>query len=329
MGCEPDIREQVGQVRRFVRRTRRVADGQVRQNGVQLGPWLNLTQLRTRNDAQQDGGSVATAFAADEQPVFVTDRRQLDLSLGQIVINAQAAIFCVAAQRVPLIERVRERLVDLTLRQNGGLLFVQPGFEFIQNRMCILLSRIAKIIVAELLISKRLFQRIQTRDVTESFMRKSRRIVFGLPPVAAAVSHARDFDHIAICINFVIAAERVGLQIACEILQELGRIFPFTCQAEFIHAVTIICVTDIRPELAVATLNRFQHFDARIIGVNDAGCSNAIAHQRVQWLQQISGGRHPAGIAGFIELPLGSAIGAEAPTNHRTVASHPACCDAG
>ena len=52
---------------------------------------------------------------------------------GEIVVDRESAVFGVAAQRLPLIERVRDGLADRALGKHTGLLCPQPGFEGVQN----------------------------------------------------------------------------------------------------------------------------------------------------------------------------------------------------
>ena len=140
---EPVVGEQVGQVRWFVRVTGREPEWQFPKDSIQPGPGFNFTEFGAGDDAQENGGSIATSFTAHEKPVFTAERGRFHQAFCQIVVNRESTVFRVTAQRRQLIPRVRECFADQTFRQNVLVFCSKPRLEGMQNRNSVLLSCIA------------------------------------------------------------------------------------------------------------------------------------------------------------------------------------------
>lgn len=83
-----------------------------------------------------------------------------------------------------------------------------------------LLSGIARASPSGFCLVELCFQRVQPRDVRDRFVSTPGIGFFRFPPVASAVRHAGDFDHIADRVQLVITAEGVGLKVTVEAFQE-------------------------------------------------------------------------------------------------------------
>ncbi len=66
---------------------------------------------------------------------------QFNHSFGDIVIDFQIAVFCMATKRLLLIQRACEVLINQTFRKDVFLFFLQPCFEGLQARNGMLLPR--------------------------------------------------------------------------------------------------------------------------------------------------------------------------------------------
>ena len=79
---------------------------------------------------------MARLRAADEQPVFATDRDGFHGAFGGVVVDAQVAVLDVTVQSLPLVAGVGCGLGDDALREE--LLAVGPRLEIGQQRCGVL-----------------------------------------------------------------------------------------------------------------------------------------------------------------------------------------------
>ncbi len=75
-------------------------------------------RIHTVQFARPDKSCTATAplttmIRAEEQPVLSPQTHQPQRVLGDVIIHLNPAIFCIAGQCRPLVQRIRERLYQL------------------------------------------------------------------------------------------------------------------------------------------------------------------------------------------------------------------------
>ena len=105
-----------------------------------VGEWIKLVTDCTGDQRQDRGGGVAALFAADEEPVFATDGDSSQHTFGGVVVDSELAVVGVAAEGVPLVQRVADRQRDRALGQHLLLLLVEPGAELGQDWAGVLLA---------------------------------------------------------------------------------------------------------------------------------------------------------------------------------------------
>ncbi len=86
------------------------------QHVLQPSPWFHEVGFAAGNHRHQDRSSVAGGLAADEHPVFSSYGHRAHRPFGRVVIDRQVAVFEIAIQRSPLVERVRGRFARQALR---------------------------------------------------------------------------------------------------------------------------------------------------------------------------------------------------------------------
>ena len=96
----------------------RGAKRKLNQHIFEQGPGFHEVGLAAGNHRLKDGCSVAGRFAADEHPVHATNRHRTNGSSGSVIIDRQVAVFELAIQRGPLIERVRRRFAGQAFGRN-------------------------------------------------------------------------------------------------------------------------------------------------------------------------------------------------------------------
>ena len=80
-----------------------------REHIAEPGKWLDRVPLARRDEAQQHGRRLAAMVAAEERPVATPNRYAPVRSLGGAIVDLQIAVFQIAVQRLPLIQRVPNR----------------------------------------------------------------------------------------------------------------------------------------------------------------------------------------------------------------------------
>src|SRR4051812_23184161 len=95
--------------------------GQLRQYVGEVRPRVQRMSLRRRAQAHQNRGTRKSTVTAYEQPVLAADRQRSNGAFRYVVIDGEPGIAQVASQRRPLVERVRHRLSEGTLRQRTAL----------------------------------------------------------------------------------------------------------------------------------------------------------------------------------------------------------------
>ena len=103
---------------------------------------IDIVELRGLDQGIDDGGALAAAIRATEQPRLATERDAAERALGGVVAEADAAVVEEAGERIPALEHVEagfgqimaaRELADL-LGEPGVELCHQPRAEFLTNR---------------------------------------------------------------------------------------------------------------------------------------------------------------------------------------------------
>jgi hypothetical protein len=116
---KPDIRQQFSQAVGRSGRKPPKNIGQVAERG-------DAMPVATGSHAEKHGRRTATIVAADKKPVFAAHGLSPQRSLREVVVDAQVAIFRIAAQRLPVGQCIRDRLPQWALGQHPQLLLDQP-----------------------------------------------------------------------------------------------------------------------------------------------------------------------------------------------------------
>ena len=82
---------------------------------LEPGEWVHLRQFARGNETPQHRHRLAATIAAHEGPVAPAHRDAAQAPLGVIVVDGQVAIFQVARQRLPVLQRIGDRLAGFAL----------------------------------------------------------------------------------------------------------------------------------------------------------------------------------------------------------------------
>jgi hypothetical protein len=91
------------------------------QQFTQVGPRFNPVTLGASEDRKQDGRAGPGLLAAQEQPVFSSDRLVTERSFADVVVDRQPTILRVTTECLPLIAGVPDRLRERALGQRPSL----------------------------------------------------------------------------------------------------------------------------------------------------------------------------------------------------------------
>ena len=97
---------------------------------------IDVKALAGLDDTHDRGGSVTTFFGAGKQPVAPTEHHRLDATFTGIIADFNERMVKVNQKSGPAIESVRDGISKFGFWQFNELLFVEPGFEQIEFRLC-------------------------------------------------------------------------------------------------------------------------------------------------------------------------------------------------
>jgi len=100
---------------------------------LEPGEWVHLRQFARGNETPQHRHRLAATIAAHEGPVAPAHRDAAQAPLGVIVVDGQVAIFQVARQRLPVLQRIGDRLAGFALRQHLFANRFQIFVQFLQH----------------------------------------------------------------------------------------------------------------------------------------------------------------------------------------------------
>ena len=79
--------------------------GQETEEIAEIGPGFDLVELAAGQERHEDGVGLGTVVTAAEEPVLAADSLAAELSLGEVVVDWQAAILEESRESLPLVER--------------------------------------------------------------------------------------------------------------------------------------------------------------------------------------------------------------------------------
>ena len=89
---------------------------------AEVGERIDVEPLAGGGEAGEDGGGAAAAVATVPEPVLPPDGDAAQAALRPVVVDLQVTVLRVAPQRIPVVERISDRLRDGGLGQDLGLL---------------------------------------------------------------------------------------------------------------------------------------------------------------------------------------------------------------
>src|SRR5262249_37433601 len=115
---------------------------QPRQRLTQIGERVDPQPLARPHHRVQHRRRLASRLRTDQAPVVPPQRDPPQGPLAEVVVDRQVSLLHVAAQRLPVVQGVADRLPQRTLRQRLAPLLVQPLLQLVQNRLALQLPQL-------------------------------------------------------------------------------------------------------------------------------------------------------------------------------------------
>jgi|SRR6266700_1190777 len=100
---------------------------------AQVGPGLDVVELAAREQGDEGGVDLRGVVAADEEPVFMSDRFAAERPLGAVVVDGEASVVQEALERDTLVEGVADGLGGGRLVEDSPGLRFAPGEESVDD----------------------------------------------------------------------------------------------------------------------------------------------------------------------------------------------------
>ena len=126
MAFGPGVGQEVEYVGRF--------GGELVEQVGEVGPRIDRVPFGAGAEAHRDRGGSETAVARDEEPILSSNCKRPHGSFGDVVVDGEAGVVEVAAERRPLVARVGDRLPEGAFGQRRPMLAFQPVAEPLQDR---------------------------------------------------------------------------------------------------------------------------------------------------------------------------------------------------
>jgi len=108
--------------------------GELVEQVGEVGTGIDRVPFGAGAEAHQDRGGLEHAVARDEEPILSSDGQGQHGSFGAVVVDGEAGVVEVAAERRPLVTRVRDRLPEGAFGQRRPVLVFQPVAEPLHDR---------------------------------------------------------------------------------------------------------------------------------------------------------------------------------------------------
>ncbi len=277
------------------------------QDGHEILLRIEAVSVGAGDQTVEAGVACTGLVVTGEEPVLAADVDPLQGAFGGVVVDVQEAFVSVPAECGPLVEGVSDGLAhraaweDHRAGTEGG----EPDVDLLEDRAALLMSQVATGIVVQCL--RLVFDGVELADELQHLGRSLAVGVFGVEELAARVSPACDFGHIALGVDAVVPAVGVGLKIAFEVGEPRARPGAGSVGRVVVDDVGVMLVADVGPDpaaLALALHVLILHRHAGVVGVDHLRLPHAIAHQIDQRLDQVRAGEHPRAhrAAGDVDL---------------------------
>src|ERR1700722_17228603 len=155
------------------------------------GKRIDPDQFTGRNKTAQPCRSLSAIVASEEGPVIPTHREASQRPLRGVVVDRQIAVRTVASQRRPVLQRVRNSLSRVALRQ-----YLLPDrqkviMQLIEHRARILFPCHSQLFSAQPVLTRHLLHSIKMRDHRQ-YSAHARPVVLQRVMKMAAIDRPRD-----------------------------------------------------------------------------------------------------------------------------------------
>ena len=110
---------------------------------AQIGQRLDAAGATGQHEAVDDGTGPGSVHGIAEQPTLSASGKNPDITLKQIVVDRQPAVFGVARQILPLVQCVGHGIAKLGIGQDLRRDVVEPCLESVQDGDTVLLAEAA------------------------------------------------------------------------------------------------------------------------------------------------------------------------------------------
>lgn len=191
------------------------------------------------NETVHRRGHFAATTRSDQQPILPADRQAAKLAFGRIVVDRDRTVIQVHHQLVPLVQRVANRLAELTLGKHAKVIVLlhQPFAKLFHDRQRFPLSKRKPILDRQRFGA--IFDVIQATIHRERTRSGDPIVRFRFDELSARVRiAARGKDLIFFAqINSFVHSISIDRRMAAKIFQELSRSVPATIFGEVKHVV--------------------------------------------------------------------------------------------
>jgi len=114
---------------------------QARQHIGEPCQGVDVVELCGLDQGVDGGGAAAALVGAGEGPVAAANRNAAQSALGGVVAEAETAVVEEAKQSVPAVQAVGDRLGNLAVGRQLGVLLAQPCPQFLGQRSAAIVMR--------------------------------------------------------------------------------------------------------------------------------------------------------------------------------------------